>query len=149
MRDNSKMAIMTLEGGAKTLQVSPHEPAWETERISVSPLKESRGDRTQMEIARVAGISQGFLSELESGQKRLTSSVAQKLASALGMPANQLVLAEYLANLNRVAQKGQVDPRLLLAEAERLAEMLPGGEVGDAIIAALVRIVRERQKLSN
>ena len=95
----------------------------------------------------LAGISQGFLSELESGQKRLTPGVAQSLAPALGTTADQLVLSEHLAQLNRAAQKGGIDPQPLLAEAQRLAEILPDGEVGDAIVDALVGIVRERSKL--
>jgi hypothetical protein len=65
------------------------------------------------------------------------------------MSADQLVLAEHLANLNRVAQKGNMDLQLLLAEAQRLTEMLPTGEIGDATIEALVGIVRERPKAPN
>lgn len=89
------------------------------------------------------------MSELESGQKRLTPGVARRLAPTLGMPANQLLLAEHLSSLNRVAQKGRIDLQLLLAEAERLIEILPQGEVGDAIMDVMLRIVRERQKLPN
>jgi hypothetical protein len=65
------------------------------------------------------------------------------------MSADQLVLAEHLANLNRVAQKGNMDLQLLLAETQRLTEMLPTGEIGDATIEALVGIVRERPKAPN
>jgi hypothetical protein len=42
-----------------------------------------------------------------------------------------------------------VDLRPLLAEAERLTEILPQGEVGDAIMDAMLRLVREKQKLPN
>jgi transcriptional regulator with XRE-family HTH domain len=103
----------------------------------------------QREIARAAGISQGFLSELECGQKRLTPGVAQRLAPVLGTTASQLVLGEHLERLNRAAQKGYIDRQTLLAEAERLTEILPGGEIGEAILDALVRIVREQQMLPN
>jgi transcriptional regulator with XRE-family HTH domain len=150
MSDRLKKLMMTPEAGAKTLlQVSPEEPAWETEPIPASALKELRQNRTQIEIARAAGISQGFLSELESGQKRLTPGVAQRLAPVLGTTAPQLVLGEHLARLDRAAQKGHIDLQTLLAEAERLTEILPDGEIGDAIIDAIVRVVRERQKLPN
>jgi transcriptional regulator with XRE-family HTH domain len=101
--------MMTLEGGEKTPQQSPHGPAWEMAPIAASALRERRGDRSQIEIARAAGISQGFLSELESGRKRLTPSVAQRLAPVFGMPANQLMFDEHLATLNRVAAAGAMD----------------------------------------
>ena len=143
------MIMTTPNVGTKIPQMSPDECAWETQSIPASAIRERRGDRSQNEIARAAGISQGFLSELESGQKHLTPGVAQKLAPRLGMSANQLVLAEYLANLNQVAQKGNTDLQPLLAEAERLTEMLPGGEIGGAIMDAIVNIVRELQKLPN
>jgi transcriptional regulator with XRE-family HTH domain len=148
MKSPSNTAMMAPEVDTKTLQVSSDEPAWGAQPIAASALKVRRGNRSQIEVARAAGISQGFLSELESGRKRLTPGVAQKLAPALGMSANQLVLAEHLANLNRVAQKGNIDLQPLLAEAERLIEILPSGEIGDAIIDAIVRIVRE-QKMPN
>jgi transcriptional regulator with XRE-family HTH domain len=149
MKNTSTTVIMAPEVGTKALHSSSDEMAWETVPIPTSALKESRGNRSQVEIAQAAGISQGFLSALESGRKRLTPGVAQKLAPALGTTADRLVFIECLANLNRVAQKGHISLRPLLAEAERLAGMLPGGEVGDAIIDALVRIVRERQKVPN
>jgi transcriptional regulator with XRE-family HTH domain len=100
----------------------------------------------QKEVARAAGISQGFLSELECGQKRLTPGVAQRLAAVLGTTAPQLVLGEHLERLNRAAQKGYIEPQTLLAEAERLVEIFPRGEVGDAIVDALIGVVRERPK---
>ncbi len=56
------------------------------------------------------------------------------------------MLSEYLTKLKRAAQKGGIDPRPLLAEAQRIAELLPDGEVGDAIADALAGIVREGPK---
>jgi len=117
--------------------------------IAPSVIRAWRGNRSQVEIAGKAKISQGFLSELESGQKRLTSGVAQKLAPALGTTADQLVLGEQLAKLNRAAQNGRIELQPLLAEAERLTEMLPSGEMGDAIIDALVGLVREQPRMPN
>jgi transcriptional regulator with XRE-family HTH domain len=102
-----------------------------------------------VEIAQEVGVSQGYLSELESGLKPLTPGVARRLAPALGIMAGDLLLAEYLAKLQRAAQKGRIDLQPLLAEAERLTEVLPGGEIGEAIIDAFVRIVRVRQQSPN
>ncbi len=131
---------------AEVLAVPLEEPATGDTPVPTSLLKEQRGNRSQMEIAEAAGISQGFLSELESGQKRLTPGVARRLAPVLGTTADQLLLSEHLAKLNRAATKCKIDPQRLLSEAERLAEILPSGEVGDAIVDALVGIVREGPK---
>ena len=117
--------------------------------IATSSIRAWRGNRSQVEIAGKARITQGFLSELESGHKRLTSGVAQKLAPALGTTANQLLLGEQLAKLTRASQKARIDLQPLLAEAERLTKILPSGQVGEAILDALVRIVREQQMLQN
>ena len=65
--------------------------------IPTSPIRARRGRRSQVEIAQMAGISQGFVSDLESGKKRLTPEVARRLAPALGTTADQLVVAEHLA----------------------------------------------------
>jgi transcriptional regulator with XRE-family HTH domain len=147
MSDDSKMPMMTPEVGERTLQNFPEEPAWETEPIPASALKERRGKRSQVEIAQAAGISQGFLSELESGRKRLTRSTAQKLAAALETTPDHLMLAERHATLNRAAHKGRVDPKPLLGMAERLAELLPSGKIGDAIVGALIGVLQERPKM--
>jgi transcriptional regulator with XRE-family HTH domain len=114
--------------------------------VPTSPIKEQRGSRSQIEIAQAAGISQGFLSMLESGQKRLTPGVARRLAPALGTTTDQLLLGEHLAKLSRAATKCKIDPQRLLSEAEKLAEILPNGEVGDAIVEALAGIVRQALK---
>jgi transcriptional regulator with XRE-family HTH domain len=117
--------------------------------IATSAIRARRGDRSQVEIAQEAGISQGYLSELESGLKPLTPGVAQRLAPALGITADELLLSAHLAKLHQSAQKGRIDIQPLLAEAERLTKVLPSGEIGDAVIDALVGILRERSKPLN
>jgi transcriptional regulator with XRE-family HTH domain len=114
--------------------------------IATSAIRAWRGNRSQVEIAGKAKIAQGFLSELECGRKQLTYGVAHKLAPALGTTADQLVHGERLARLNRAAHKGRIDLQPLLTEAERLVEILPGGEVGDAIGDALIGVVRDSPK---
>jgi transcriptional regulator with XRE-family HTH domain len=131
---------------AGPLSVLPEEPAERDTHIPASALRERRGNRSQVRIAQAAGISQGYLSELEAGSKSLTPAAAQKLAPALGTTVGQLVLREHLAKLNRAAQEGHIDLQPLLAEAERLAKILPGGEVGDAIVDALIGIALEGPK---
>jgi transcriptional regulator with XRE-family HTH domain len=114
--------------------------------LSVSAIEERRGNQSQREIARDAGISQSFLSELESGRKRLTPRTARKLAPVLGTTPDGLMLAEHWTKLKRVARKGGADPYAVLAAAKRLIEMLPEKEDDDAIVAALVGIAREGRK---
>jgi hypothetical protein len=147
MGDTSNMAMGTPELGTETLPMSSEEPVSRTDHVPLGGIKEWRSSRLQREVARAARISQGFLSEVECWQKRLTPGVAQMLAPVLGTTASQLVLGEHLARLDRAAQKGRIDLQTLLAEAKRLIEILPDGEIGDDIIDAIVRIVRERQKV--
>ncbi len=128
----------------ETLATLLEEPGERDRPIANSAIRAWRGNQSQVEIAGKARITQGFLSELESGQKRLTPSVARKLAPALGTTANELLLYENLAKLNRAAQQGRIDLQELLVEAERLSQLLPSGEVGDTIVDALIGIVRER-----
>jgi transcriptional regulator with XRE-family HTH domain len=147
MSDTSKMAMGPSVDRVQRLPTPLEESVRRTESVPASALKELRGNRSQIEIARAAGISQPFLSELERGRKGLTRSTAQKLAAALETTPDHLMLAERHATLNRAAHKGRVDPKPLLGMAERLAEVLPSGKIGDAIVGALIGIVRERPKM--
>lgn len=45
---------------------------------------------SQMELANAIGTSQGFLSDLENGRRRMTRNVARKLAAALDVPESWL-----------------------------------------------------------
>ena len=146
MRDTSNMAMMTPLDGAEALPMPPEESTHQTEHIPSSVIRERRGHRSQTEIAKAAGISQGFLSELERGRKQLTLATAQKLAPVLGTMPDQLIVAEHWVELKRAAQKGGAAPLSLLAVAKTLAEMLPSGRAGDDLVDALVGILRERPK---
>lgn len=46
---------------------------------------------TQQELATQAGISKAYLSQLESGKRRGTTEVLDRLASALGLDLDDLV----------------------------------------------------------
>lgn len=51
-----------------------------------------RSGLTQSDLSRLAGISQGYISELEKdGRKRPTPAMVLKLADALGVPVASLV----------------------------------------------------------
>jgi hypothetical protein len=149
MSDTSKMAMGPSVDRVQRLPTPLEESVQRTESVPASAIRKWRGGRLQREVARAAGISQGFLSELGCGQKGLTPGVARRLAPVLGTTVPQLVLGEHLARLNRAAQKGHIDLQPLLVEVEKLTEILPSGQVGEAIMDAIVRIVRDRQKLPN
>lgn len=48
-----------------------------------------RGE-TQLRLSRETGISQGFISDLESGRRNMTDAVAGRLAEALAVPKHWL-----------------------------------------------------------
>src|SRR5215210_7894829 len=93
LSDTLKEAATRSTDMAEALAAPPEEPARRDRPMPSSLLKEKRGDRSQLEISQAAEISQGFLSELENGQKRLTPDVAQRLARALGATADELLLS--------------------------------------------------------
>jgi len=54
-------------------------------------LREERG-LTQLELAKTAGVAQGYISALEAGQKNNPSvAVMRKLAKALNVPISKLL----------------------------------------------------------
>lgn len=53
-------------------------------------IAEHRGEMSQSELARRAGISQPFVNQLEHGRRRLTVGTAYKLAIALGIEPREL-----------------------------------------------------------
>lgn len=54
-------------------------------------LREARG-LTQLELAKKAGVAQGYISALEAGEKSNPSvAVIKKLAKALGVPVTELL----------------------------------------------------------
>ncbi len=142
MSDTSEIAMMTPEANTEALPMTPEVPLRRTELAPVSAIRKRRGDRPQIEVARAAGISQAFLSELEGGRKRLTPGTAQKLAPVLGIEPKQLMVAERGVNLERVARMVRVDPQPLLAAAQRLIDMLPPGKTGDDIIDVIAGIAQ-------
>ena len=46
---------------------------------------------TQVEVARIAGITQAALSQMETGEKRLRKATREKLANAMGVSPEQVV----------------------------------------------------------
>jgi len=78
-----------------------------------NPIRVLRGfrDLTQMELAGMIGITQGYLSDLESGKRKGTLELHQKTARALGVPLDLLasvIFSEKEADPARFAKRRQV-----------------------------------------
>jgi DNA-binding XRE family transcriptional regulator len=69
------------------------DEVWEARERGVHPVAAIRSWRglTQVQLAKAAGISQGFLSDLEKGQKSLSITTAQKVSAALGVHWSAIV----------------------------------------------------------
>ncbi|MEW6019070.1 MAG: helix-turn-helix transcriptional regulator [Pseudomonadota bacterium] len=63
------------------------EDVWEAIESGTHPVAAIRAWRrmTQAQLAKAAGVSQGFVSELEQGQKQLSITTSQKLSRALNV----------------------------------------------------------------
>jgi transcriptional regulator with XRE-family HTH domain len=55
-------------------------------------IKKLRGERTQAEIGKAAGVTKNYITMLESGKRKNPSiAVLKKLAKALGVPVTKLL----------------------------------------------------------
>jgi DNA-binding XRE family transcriptional regulator len=78
---------------ARGEEVALPEAVWEAIEAGESPVKALRRHRglTQAELAAAAGVSQGYVAELESGRKSGTPETLKALARALAVPLDVLV----------------------------------------------------------
>lgn len=111
--------------------------------IPENAVRDLRGKRHQSEVAIKSGLSQQMISEIERGTRHLTPEVAQKLAPALGVDSQQLLLAHQIGVLNKAALKGAVDPNRLVEAVMALAETLPDDDISDQLVDALVEVLRK------
>ncbi len=111
--------------------------------VPTSAIRDLRGKRPQSQIALKSGVSQAMISELEAGRKQLTPGTAKKLAPALGVSAAELEIAEQVSTLQRLATKGALDPRQILAAIEEIAFSLPDDEVSDRLVDALLAVMKQ------
>jgi DNA-binding XRE family transcriptional regulator len=86
--DETKAAI------ARGEEVALPEAVWQAIEAGESPVKVLRKHRglTQAELAAVAGVSQGYVAELEAGRKTGAPETLKALARALGVPLDVLVV---------------------------------------------------------
>jgi XRE family transcriptional regulator, stress-response regulator len=76
--------------------------------------------RTLREVSAAAGVSLGYLSEIERGQKEASSECLAAIGSALDVPLSVLLseLSDEVARAERLAQVGSV-AALPMSERER------------------------------
>jgi DNA-binding XRE family transcriptional regulator len=85
--DEAKAAI------ARGEDVALPEAVWQAIEAGESPVKVLRKYRalTQAELAAAAGVSQGYIAELEAGRKSGAPETLKAIARALGVPLDVLV----------------------------------------------------------
>jgi DNA-binding XRE family transcriptional regulator len=78
---------------ARGEDVALAEAVWRAIEAGESPVKVLRKHRglTQAELAAAAGVSQGYVAELEAGRKSGAPETLKALARALGVPLDVLV----------------------------------------------------------
>jgi DNA-binding XRE family transcriptional regulator len=78
-------------GSGRSVKLSAKETAALLEAPSPLSFWRKRAGMTQVELAQTAGISQSYLSELESGARKGDPALFKKLASVLSVPLDDLI----------------------------------------------------------
>jgi transcriptional regulator with XRE-family HTH domain len=113
-----------------------------------NPLGELRSERalTQSKLASKAGISQSYLSEIESGTKRLSAPAAEKVSRALGVDPGVLLMSVRMGSLKTALQTGESRGPLaqeIVAVLALISENLPDGSLKNLLMATLVEALNE------
>ena len=111
--------------------------------VPTSAIKSLRGNRSQYEVALKAGITQAQLSRLEHGLRSLSPEIARGLGPALGVTGEQLLVSEDISKAQRLAIKGQLDPRRLLDAVMEVAVGMPDSKVADDLIDAMLSVLKQ------
>lgn len=119
------------------------EGAGDPDSVPTSAVRDLRGRRSQEEIALKAGLGQAYLSQIESGRRSLTKDVALKMAPALDVSADELLMAEEVSALQRQAVTGELDPRRVLDLILELAEQDEDDELAQDALDALLTVAKK------
>lgn len=108
--------------------------------VPENAVKDLRGERRQVQIAAKSGLTQGQLSELETGRRRLTADLARRLAPALGTTPQELEAKQALAELRGTLKQTPVDleefARKFVFINERLPDTAEANEVRRVMVEA-------------
>lgn len=93
---------------------------------------------TRAEVAEKVGISRSYLSELESGQKKITLDVLEKYSQAFNIPMSSLLL------FDETASSGRFEDALRLKLTGRIVKMLEWlAEISDDDNDTKIKVARE------
>jgi transcriptional regulator with XRE-family HTH domain len=99
---------------------------------------------TQSHLASMSGVSQGFISEVEAGKKRLSRKSADRLAKVLGVEAGPLLAAVRMGSLKTLIEDGR-GPLAgeIIAVLALISENLPDGRLKNLLMATLVDALQD------
>jgi DNA-binding XRE family transcriptional regulator len=86
----ARRAIEDIESGAETVLTESELEEFLAAKTALGFWRKKRGV-TQADLAKATGIRQGFLSEIESGQKPGSPATLKKIAQALSIKIDDLV----------------------------------------------------------
>jgi plasmid maintenance system antidote protein VapI len=92
--------------------------------IPAGGLKSLRGSFRQADVAARLGVSQQHFSDLESGQRRITPALAERLGQALETDPNHLMAASSLMRLKAATKTAEPDPDELLQAMLEVDELI-------------------------
>ncbi len=101
---------------------------------------------SQAALASKSGLSQSYVSEIESGTKRLSAPAAEKVAAALGVEAGVLLMSVRMGSLKTALETGESRGPLaqeIVAVLALIAENLPDGSLKNLLMATLVEALNE------
>lgn len=114
----------------------------------VGGLRNGRG-LTQSKLASVSKVSQGYISEVESGSKRLSAPAAEKIGRALGVDVGVLLTFTRLGALKTALETGESRgplTREIVACMALIAENLPDGSLKNLLMATMTEALQEAVK---
>lgn len=87
-------------------------------------LKNLRGGLRQADVAARAGVTQQQLSEVETGRRRITPALAERLGEALETDPGHLLAADALVRLKAATKSAEPDPDAMLQAMLEVDELI-------------------------
>lgn len=131
------------DGRKEKLLADLLEGVGDADAVPVSALKDLRGGISQRQLALKSGLTQGYLSEVEAGKRRLTLKSAEAIAPVLGIKADQLMWADAVGGMQAEAVEGELDPRAVLDMVLELSARSGNDEVADEVLDSLLVVLKK------
>lgn len=130
-------------GNAEKIWADLLQSAGDPDTVPTSAIRDLRGKQSQQELARRSGMTHAQISRLESGDRNLTREVALKMAPALDVSADELMVAEEISSLQRQAANGELDPRRVLDLILELADRSEDSKAQSDALDALLTVAKK------